>query len=142
MGQKISRAALLLLVATALAGCEEAIEPNRIEKPVYVKLLKAETATILTISASDVIDRIVPTLTDGPRLPALRDALNVLTGALASREPSQFLSAVNQVRTAFDGYAAGREDAVVDPDLGAVRLLVEHAQYFTMSMPLDSVLAK
>jgi hypothetical protein len=136
------RAARVLLLATVLAGCEDSIEPNHIERPVYEKRLKAETALTLTIGATDVIERVVPGLSDSPKLAALKDALNVLNGALSTREPSQFVAAVNQVRTAFDGYTAGREDAVVDPDIGAIRLLVEHAQYFTMSMPLDSVLAK
>jgi len=142
MRSSVYRAAPVLLLSLGVAACEAAIEPNQIEKPVYIQLLDAETAGVLMISATDVVERIVPSLEDGAKLAALRAALSGFNAALVTRKPDQFRSSVEQLRAAFDGYAGAREDAAIDPDIGAIRLLVEHAQYFSVSMPLDSVLAK
>jgi len=135
--------AALVLVLTA---CSESATGPQIDRQVdqqtAVVLLRATTAADLTIGASDVLDRILPAVSDSTSLSALRNSVISLDGPLTSRSLKELTASTERLKNAFDHFTNVNEGVIHDPDLGAVRVLLDQLLYITANPPLDTLQAK
>lgn len=129
-----------------LSACSESPTEPQIERQVdqqtAVMLLRAATATDLAIAASDVLERIVPAISDSTALTSLRNSLISLDDALASRSVKDLTLSTDRLKNAFEHYTNVNEGFMYDPDLGAVRVLLDQLLYITANPPIDTLQAK
>jgi hypothetical protein len=133
-----------------LSACSESTTEPQIESQIdphvdqlsAVELLRATTATDLSIGASDVLQRILPAISDSTALTALRNSVISVDGALTSRSLKELTLSTDRLKSAFDHYTNINEGFMFDPDLGAVRVLLDQLLYVTANPPLDTLQTK
>ena len=129
-----------------LSACSESATEPQIERQVdqqaAVMLLRAATASDLSIASSDVLERIVPAISDSTALTALRNSLISLDDALTSRSLKDLTLSADRLKNAFELYTNVNEGFMYDPDLGAVRVLLDQLLYVTANPPIDTLQAK
>ena len=129
-----------------LSACSESPTEPQIDRQVdqqpAVTLLRATTAADLTIGMSDVLERILPAMSDSTALSALRNSVFSLDGALTSRSLKELTLSTDRLKNAFEHYTNVNEDFIYDPDLGAVRVLLDQLLYITANPPLDTLETK
>ena len=129
-----------------LSACSESATEPQIDRQVDQQaadlLLAATTAADLAIGASDVLDRIMPAMSDSTALTALRNSVMSLDGALTSRSLKELTLSTDRLKNAFEHYTNINEGFMNDPDLGAVRVLLDQLLYVTANPPIDTLQAK
>ncbi len=124
---------LLPVLALFLVACgDSAFAPP--EEP----MIESSAAASLTLAVEDAIERLIPGLTESDQLPALSVSLTQISSALTTRLPAQLSVSAEVLRNAFDAYAATQPDVDDNPDLAAVRVLLEDLQLMSQSPPLQS----
>jgi hypothetical protein len=129
-----------------LSACSESATGPQIDRQVdqqpEVMLLRATTAADLSIGASDVLQRLLPAISDSTAITALRNSVISLDGALTSRSLKELTLSTDRLKTAFDHYTNINEGIMNDPDLGAVRVLLDQLLYVTANPPVDTLQTK
>ena len=126
----VSISMLLVACGDVPTGPPEAVPP--------AVQLEAETAANLTFAVDDALDRLLPELPASERLPGLQVALTGVNVALTSRQPLRLAASSISLRQALDAYAATQEDSELNPDLAAVRLLLDEVQLTAVTPPVQS----
>ena len=129
-----------------LSACSESatgpqIDPQ-VDQQLAVILLGATTAADLSIGASDVLQRILPAISDSTALTSLRNSVISVDDALTSRSLKELTLSVDRLKNAFDHYTNVNDGFMYDPDLGAVRVLLDQLLYVTANPPLDTLQTK
>ena len=129
-----------------LSACNESatgpqIDPQ-VDQQAAIMLLRATTAADLSIGANDVLQRILPAISDSTALSALRNSVISLDDALTSRSLKDLTLSADRLKNAFEHYTNVNEGFMYDPDLGAVRVLLDQLLYVTANPPIDTLQAK
>jgi hypothetical protein len=133
-----------------LSACRESatgpqIDPQidpQVDQQLAVMLLRATTAADLSIGASDVLQRILPAISDSTALTSLMNSVIAVDDALTSRSLKELTLSTDRLKNTFDHYANVNEGFMYDPDLGAVRVLLDQLLYVTANPPLDTLQTK
>jgi hypothetical protein len=99
-------------------------------------LLELNAAATLSVAAQDVIDRVLGGLDESTERNGIDAAVRSLSAALVSRVPGELTTSAESFRVSFDRYAATQPEGSFNPDLEAVRLLLDETQQMASKMIL------
>jgi hypothetical protein len=123
---------LVPALAFLLVACSE----NAFEPP-QEPMIESKAAAALAVAVDDAIERLLPSLNESDRLPALTLSLSEINTALSARHPVQLSNSAEALRSAFDAYVATQDEVEDNPDLAAVRVLLDDLQLMSLSPPLE-----
>jgi hypothetical protein len=103
----------LLITPLLLAwlGCTDVTEPVAHTRTTVAAAVAQDATPVGAVAIEDALDRVLPAMSDGAGSKGLETALAALLEALARREPTAAMAAVESAERALDGFARGAGNA-------------------------------
>ena len=130
---RLLRLAPVYAAVLVSAACTDMTGPTGAVQPTLIEI---GAATTLGVAVDDVLDRVLAGLDEGAERNGIDAAVREVSAALVSRAPGQLKNANDLFHESFDKYAALQPEGSINPDLEAVRLLLDETQVLTTKVIL------